>query len=243
MVDPNLPFTVVRASRGKVTRAEPTAALYKQGRMHRIGAFPQLEEQMTNFTSDFNRETAGYSPDRVDALVWAATELLVEQMKRYGIFELYRRLASGKTIAQIAGTSQPENPPDGAKQKLIDKLDRVAERKDANRPEDAKAEQPKPTAAGGTLLDVYLRAKKQALSRGILSQWAALVTTQPTSSCYNSSILNYLGITLALGPGSCYDTYATLWLHPNRHRTRIPRAGGHVGLAVIQRGAELPGPG
>ena len=45
-------FTAVRASRGKVVRAEPVAALYQQGRVHHIGTFPQLEDQMTNFTSD-----------------------------------------------------------------------------------------------------------------------------------------------------------------------------------------------
>jgi hypothetical protein len=46
---------------------------------------------MTNFTSDIDRAAAGYSPDRVDALVWALSELLVEPMKGEGIFELYRR--------------------------------------------------------------------------------------------------------------------------------------------------------
>src|SRR5438874_13077948 len=93
MVDPSVAFIAVRASRGKVTRAEPISALYEQGRMHHVGAFPQLEDQMTNFTSDFDRTVSGYSPDRVDALVWAATDLLVEQMRGYAIFELYRRQA------------------------------------------------------------------------------------------------------------------------------------------------------
>jgi hypothetical protein len=85
--------TAVRASRGKVVRAEPVAALYQQRRVHHIGTFPQLEDQMTNFTSDIDRAAAGYSPDRVDALVWAFSELLVEPMKSEGIFELYRRNA------------------------------------------------------------------------------------------------------------------------------------------------------
>jgi phage terminase large subunit-like protein len=62
MVDSNVPFTAVRASRGKVTRAEPVSALYEQGRMHHVGTFAQLEDQMTNFTSDFDRRAAGYSP-------------------------------------------------------------------------------------------------------------------------------------------------------------------------------------
>ena len=91
MVDPNVAFTAVRASRGKVVRAEPVAALYQQGGAHHIGTFPQLEDQMTNFTSDIDRVAAGYSPDRVDALVWAFTELLVERMPGEGIYELYRQ--------------------------------------------------------------------------------------------------------------------------------------------------------
>lgn len=78
MVDSNVPFTAVHASRGKVTRAEPISALYEQGRIHHLGAFPALEDQMCAFTSDFDRSTAGYSPDRVDALVWGFTELLIE---------------------------------------------------------------------------------------------------------------------------------------------------------------------
>jgi hypothetical protein len=66
---------------------------YQQGRVHYIGTFLQLEDQMTNFTSDINRAAAGYSPDRIDALVWAFSELLVEQMPSENVFELYRRQA------------------------------------------------------------------------------------------------------------------------------------------------------
>jgi phage terminase large subunit-like protein len=106
MVDQNVPVTTVWASRGKVTRAEPVSALYEQGRMHHVGTFPQLEDQMTNFTSDFNRHAAGYSPDRLDALVWAATELLVEQMKGWGMYEVMRRRAAGETLEQIAGIAE-----------------------------------------------------------------------------------------------------------------------------------------
>ena len=99
MIDPNVPFSAVRAARGKVARAEPVAALYEQGRIHHIGAFAQLEDQMCSFTSDFDRTTAGYSPDRVDALVWAFTELLVEPRAGDGIFEAYRRLAEKENEA------------------------------------------------------------------------------------------------------------------------------------------------
>lgn len=74
--NPNLPVKLVNASRGKAVRAEPVAALYEQGKVHHVGSFPDLEEQMTMTT------TAGYqgsgSPDRMDALVWALTELMLE---------------------------------------------------------------------------------------------------------------------------------------------------------------------
>ena len=82
---------------------KPVAALYQQGRVHHIGTFPQLVDQMTDFTSDIDRVAAGYSPDRVDALVWAFSELLVEPMKGEGIYELYRQQA--KAAAQ---PSQPQ---------------------------------------------------------------------------------------------------------------------------------------
>jgi phage terminase large subunit-like protein len=89
MVDPDIPFTALRASRGKVIRAEPVAALYEQRRIHHVGAFPVLEDQMAAFTSDYDRKAAGYSPDRVDALVWAISELLVEQVPYEGLLSHY----------------------------------------------------------------------------------------------------------------------------------------------------------
>ena len=58
---------------------------------------------MTNFTSDIDRTAAEYSPDRVDALVWAFGELLVEPMKGEGIYELYHRHAEA-----AAQRSQPQ---------------------------------------------------------------------------------------------------------------------------------------
>jgi len=119
MVDPNIPFTAVRASRGKVTRAEPVSALYEQGRMHHIGTFVQLEDQMTNFTSDFDRQSAGYSPDRVDALVWAVTDLMLAEMKGYAFYEVARRMAAGETLAQIAGHA-PTTPEEKRKPSLLD---------------------------------------------------------------------------------------------------------------------------
>jgi predicted phage terminase large subunit-like protein len=92
VVDPGVPYAAVRAARGKVARAEPVAALYEQGRVHHLGALPQLEDQMCAFTAD--GDSAGYSPDRVDALVWALTELLLQPMPGAGLFEDYRRRAA-----------------------------------------------------------------------------------------------------------------------------------------------------
>jgi len=70
-VDPTLPVRAVRATRGKRLRAEPIAALYEQGRVRHAGAFPALEDQMAGFTG----APGDASPDRLDALVWALTDL------------------------------------------------------------------------------------------------------------------------------------------------------------------------
>lgn len=72
---PNIPTTSVRATRGKWLRAEPVAALYERGKVFHVGIFDRLEDQMCAFTPDFDRTEQGYSPDRVDALVWALTDL------------------------------------------------------------------------------------------------------------------------------------------------------------------------
>lgn len=74
MNDKNVPFKAVHASRGKITRAEPISALYEQKKIHHVGCLPQLEDQMC----DYDPKTAKYSPDRMDALVWAMTELMAE---------------------------------------------------------------------------------------------------------------------------------------------------------------------
>lgn len=71
--DRSVPVTLVHASRGKVVRAEPISALYEQGRVHHVGRFDKLEDQMCLFAQDMSR-TEG-SPDRVDALVWGLTSV------------------------------------------------------------------------------------------------------------------------------------------------------------------------
>lgn len=78
-VSRNIPYRAVHASRGKTTRAEPVSALYEQKKIHHVGAFQELEDQLCAFTSGFDRNRSGYSPDRLDALVWALSELLVKR--------------------------------------------------------------------------------------------------------------------------------------------------------------------
>lgn len=70
-VDSNVAYKAVTASRGKQIRAEPVAALYEQGRVHHVGSFPKLEDQLC----DWDPLTSPFSPDRLDALVWALSEL------------------------------------------------------------------------------------------------------------------------------------------------------------------------
>ena len=108
MVDGNVPVTTVWASRGKAARAEPVSPLYEQGRVHHIGTFSKLEDQMCAFTSDFDRARAGYSPDRLDALVWALTDLMIHPMQGWGWYELQRQRAEEAT----AGNKPPPEDPD-----------------------------------------------------------------------------------------------------------------------------------
>ena len=74
--DTSVPITMVSASRGKLVRAEPVAALYEQGRVHHVGGFPQLEDEMTGY------DGTGPSPNRMDALVWALTETVATGRRR-----------------------------------------------------------------------------------------------------------------------------------------------------------------
>ena len=76
-VDPNVPIKMVHASKGKRTRAEPVAALYEQGRVHHLGFHAQLEDQLCSWIPDH-----AVSPDRLDALVWGVTELIVDAARK-----------------------------------------------------------------------------------------------------------------------------------------------------------------
>jgi phage terminase large subunit-like protein len=73
-VQKSVPFKSLHASRGKRTRAEPIAALYEQGLVHHVTSFPVMEDQLCTWDANGNEK----SPDRLDALVWALTELMLE---------------------------------------------------------------------------------------------------------------------------------------------------------------------
>jgi len=80
-VDPLISYRAVRAAKGKVARAEPVAALYEQGRVGHLRGLGPLEDQMVQMTA--NGFAGRGSPDRVDALVWALTDLMLEPAGRY----------------------------------------------------------------------------------------------------------------------------------------------------------------
>jgi len=81
-VDRRVKYKAVHASRGKVLRAEPVAALYEQGRVRHVGALPKLEDQMCQMTN--TGYLGDHSPDRLDAMVWAITELMFAPYDRGG---------------------------------------------------------------------------------------------------------------------------------------------------------------
>lgn len=72
-IDKDVSYKDVHAAKGKHTRAEPVVALYEQGRIHHVGNFPELEEQQCEWVP------GDISPDRLDAVVWAITELILEE--------------------------------------------------------------------------------------------------------------------------------------------------------------------
>lgn len=86
-VAPRISYKGVWASRGKRTRAEPISSLYEQGKVHHVGTFPTLEDQMCDWAPD----SGDPSPDRMDALVWALTELT--QKPQSSLYVKSRRMA------------------------------------------------------------------------------------------------------------------------------------------------------
>ena len=86
-VGDDIPFEPVRAAQGKRTRAEPIAALYEQGKVHHVGLYGRLEEQLTTWDPLASTK----SPDRLDALVWALSVLMLEDTET--TFDKYMRAA------------------------------------------------------------------------------------------------------------------------------------------------------
>ena len=81
----------VWASRGKETRAEPVSALYEQRRVSHVGCHAKLEDQMCEFTRGFDRKRMGYSPDRMDALVWGVTSVMLSEDMGTNVQDYYRQ--------------------------------------------------------------------------------------------------------------------------------------------------------
>jgi phage terminase large subunit-like protein len=81
-----IPLKPVHATRGKYVRAEPVSQLYEQGKVHHVGTFAELEDQLCEYTPDGNM---GYSPDRMDALVWGMTELMIAAIANEGLMDYY----------------------------------------------------------------------------------------------------------------------------------------------------------
>jgi phage terminase large subunit-like protein len=97
-VDPNIPIKEVTSSRGKTLRAEPIASLFEQKRAHIVGSMPELEDQMCSFTSDWNRARDG-SPDRIDAAVFALTELVEVRKSSFDLTpEAMRAISRGLAL-------------------------------------------------------------------------------------------------------------------------------------------------
>jgi phage terminase large subunit-like protein len=102
--DQNVSYSMVYASRGKVTRAEPISALYEQKRVHHVGTLGNLEDQMC----DYDPATCVDSPDRMDADVWALTELS-ESSTVLGVNDFFDKGDAKKVMAELAAAS-PATP-------------------------------------------------------------------------------------------------------------------------------------
>jgi phage terminase large subunit-like protein len=87
-IDPTISYRKVTATRGKAIRAEPIAALYEQGKVHHVGSLQDLEDQMCEWVPN---DPKSKSPDRMDALVWAITDLMQHGKMSYSIIGGERR--------------------------------------------------------------------------------------------------------------------------------------------------------
>ena len=108
-VDPTVSFRKVTATRGKIVRAEPVAALSEQGRLHMVGGFAELEDQMCNFSHDSKD-----SPDRLDAMVWAVTDLMATANSMLGLSQMAKFCLNCNLPASKSATVCPScNTPFG----------------------------------------------------------------------------------------------------------------------------------
>lgn len=101
-VDSTVSFRKVTATRGKITRAEPIASLWEQGRGHLVGGYPVLEDQMANYTI-----ASTDSPDHLDAMVWACTELSAGASSILGLSSLAKFCPSCRMPASKTATVCP----------------------------------------------------------------------------------------------------------------------------------------
>jgi phage terminase large subunit-like protein len=101
-VDPSVSFKKIVSTRGKLLRAEPIASLYEQQRAHHVGGFPELEDQMTSYTIDTRS-----SPDRLDAAVFALTELTDSVSSMMGLAALAKFCPSCRMPAPRTATVCP----------------------------------------------------------------------------------------------------------------------------------------
>ena len=92
LTDPRVAYRRVHASRGKIVRAEPVAALYEQGRVHHVGAHAKLEDEMCTYAPLISTE----SPGRLDALVWALTDLMLGEGR--ASFAALQDVSAGRRI-------------------------------------------------------------------------------------------------------------------------------------------------
>jgi predicted phage terminase large subunit-like protein len=97
-VDANISFKGVHASRGKITRAEPIAALFEQSRIHMVGTFPELEDQLCTYEAG-----SPGSPDRLDAAIYALTELMVDRNLTTGFLDYYAMLCGAARRGDTGG--------------------------------------------------------------------------------------------------------------------------------------------
>lgn len=101
-VDSNIPYGEVRATRGKVVRAEPVSVLFENKKMFLIGAYPKLEDELLNFTT--NGYKGDRSPNRADAMIWAAHELMFAETDM-ALFLFYEELAGRIAKPEPAGAA------------------------------------------------------------------------------------------------------------------------------------------